>query len=233
MPTVDDYLALIPSYHRGNAKFTATVRVCAEAAADVQAAIAAIAPAFDLDIAMGAQEDVDGQWIGRSRYIATPIPNAWFSWDTDGLGWEQGVWQGPYDSTTGLTRLDDETYRLLLRAKIAANSWDGTIEGAAAALAYVFDGMSSIVYVEDHQDMSMVIGIAGTVPSALILCIFSGGYIPLKPAAVSVDYAVTSVSGDPVFAWDAPAGAGLPFAGWDTGAWAVSPDYAVTHDLTA
>lgn len=233
MPTVDDYLALIPSYHRGNPRFVATVRVFAEAAVAVQGSIAAIPAEFDLDTAIGAQEDVIGQWVGRSRYIATPIPNAWFSWDTDGLGWEQGVWQGPYDSTTGLTRLDDETYRLLLRAKIAANKWDGTIEGAAAALAYVFDGTTSIVYVEDHQDMSMVIGIAGTVPSALILCIFSGGYIPLKPAAVRVDYKVTSVSGAPVFGWGAAAADGKPLAGWGTGAWAVSPEYAITHDLTA
>lgn len=233
MPTVDDYLALIPSYHRGNAKFTATVRVSAEAAADIQAAIAAIAPAFDLDTAIGAQEDVDGQWIGRSRYIATPIANAWFSWDTDGLGWGQGVWKGPYDSTTGLTRLDDETYRLLLRAKIAANHWDGTIAGAAAALAYIFDGTDSILYIEDHQDMSMVIGIAGVIPSALVLCIFAGGYIPLKPAAVKVDYVVTSISGTPVFGWGAPAGGGRPLAGWGIGSWAVSPDYALTHDLTA
>jgi hypothetical protein len=31
-------------------------------------------------------------------------------------------------STGGFTELDDDTYRTIIRAKIAANHWDGTTE---------------------------------------------------------------------------------------------------------
>jgi len=231
MATAEDYVGRITSYHRGKPRFTETVRVSADATVDLIAAIRAVQPSFDLDTAIGVQLDVDGEWIGRSRYIVTPIDNAWFSWDTPGLGWNQGVWKGPFDAETGLTRLDDETYRLLLRAKIAANNWDGTMARAAEALAYIVSGSGTLLYIEDKQDMSMIIGIAGDLPSALVLAIFAGGYIPLKPAGVRVDYLVTSVSGDAVFGWDAVAADGKPLAGWDEGAWAVSPEYALTHDL--
>ncbi|MCX5495357.1 DUF2612 domain-containing protein [Kaistia dalseonensis] len=231
MATSEDYVGLITSYHRGKPKFTATIEVSADASVAQQDMIRSIVEAFDLDVSIGAQLDVDGEWIGRNRYISTPLDNVWFSWDTAGLGWEQGVWKGPYDSTTGLTRLDDETYRLLLRAKIAANSWDGTVDGAQNALDYIFADTGTIVFVEDPQDMTMTVGIAGVIPSALFLSILIGGYIPLKPAGVKVNYYLTSVMGDPIFGFDVPSEDGVPIAGWDEAAWAVSPEYALTHDL--
>lgn len=232
MASAEDYLGRITSYHRGKPSFTATVKVSADAAVALIDQARALPAAFDLDGAVGKQLDADGEWIGRSRFIATPIDNAWFSLDIAGLGLDQGVWKGPYDSETGLTRLDDESYRTLLRAKIAANNWDGTVEDAAAALAIVFGGTGSILYIEDRQDMSMIMGIAGNLPNALILAIFGGGYIPLKPGGVRVNYLVTSVDGDPIFGLDGVASDGRPLAGLDEGAWAVSPEYALTHDLT-
>lgn len=231
MAAAEDYVGLITSYWRGKPKFTATVAVSAEASVAVQAAIRAFVEAFDIDVSVGAQEDVDGEWIGRSRYITTPIDGAWFSWDTAGLGWEQGVWKGPYDSTTGITRLDDETYRLLLRAKIAANSWDGTVGSADEAYSYIFNGIGTTIFIEDPQDMTMTVGLAGVIPSALVLCIIIGGYIPLKPAGVKVNYYLTSVSGEPIFGFDVALADGVPIAGWDEAAWAVTPEYALTHDL--
>ncbi|MCX5516244.1 DUF2612 domain-containing protein [Kaistia algarum] len=233
MASAEDYVGLITSYWRGKPRFTATIQISADASVEQQAMIRSLVEAFDLDVSIGAQEDVDGEWIGRTRYINTPIAGAWFAWDTAGLGWEQGVWKGPYDSTTGITRLDDETYRLLLRAKIAANSWDGTVDGAATALAYIFNGIGTTVFIEDPQDMTMTVGLAGTIPSALVLCILIGGYIPLKPAGVRVNYYLTSVSGEPIFGFDVPFADGIPIAGWDEAAWAVTPEYALTHDLVA
>ena len=233
MADAETYVSLITSYHRGKPKFTATVQVTAEAAADLINSAQALPGVFDLDTAIGAQLDAVGEWVGRSRFIATPIDNAWFSFDTDGLGFDQGVWRGPYDSSTGLTRLDDESYRTVLRAKIAANNWDGTVEDAAAALALVFGGNGSILYIEDRQDMSMIMGLSGDLPNALIIAMFGSGYIPLKPGGVRVDYVTTSISGGPIFGFDAVAGDGRPLAGFDEGSWAVSTGYALTHDLAA
>ncbi|SQC91538.1 Protein of uncharacterised function (DUF2612) [Cedecea neteri] len=81
--------------------------------------------AFDIDTAVGVQLDALGKWIGRSRVVSQPISGVYFSWDTDGLGYDQGVWQGPYDPDAGYTSLGDETYRIILKAKIAMNNWDG------------------------------------------------------------------------------------------------------------
>lgn len=233
MADAESYVSLITSYHRGKPKFTATVRLHAEAYADLINVAQGVPGVFDLDVAIGAQLDAVGEWVGRSRYIVTQIDNAWFSFDIAGLGLDQGVWRDPYASDTGLTRLDDESYRILLRAKIAANNWDGTVEGAAAALSLVFGGNGSILYIEDRQDMSMIMGLSGDLPNALIIAMFGGGYIPIKPGGVGASYLTTSISGAPIFGFDAVAADGRPLAGFDEGAWAVSTDYALTHDLSA
>ncbi|MFX6149299.1 DUF2612 domain-containing protein, partial [Acinetobacter baumannii] len=81
--------------------------------------------------------------------------------------------KGPFDPDTGLTTLDDDTYRLLIKAKIGANHWDGTLEGSAAILNSIFDS-STHVFIEDHQDMSMTIGVSGKIPSPVFLALLSG-----------------------------------------------------------
>ncbi|WP_367305243.1 DUF2612 domain-containing protein [Burkholderia multivorans] len=73
------------------------------------------------------------------------------------------------------------------------------------------------VFIEDHQDMSMTIGISGKVPSAVFLALLAGGYIPLKPEGVRVAYTiVTSVDGAPLFGFDMNSDL---VAGFDTGVW--------------
>lgn len=54
----------------------------------------------------------------------------YFEWGREAVGWARGSWKGLYDPETGMVRLPDETYRLLLKAKIGANRWDGTVPGA-------------------------------------------------------------------------------------------------------
>ncbi|MGC7970039.1 DUF2612 domain-containing protein, partial [Salmonella enterica] len=68
---------------------------------------------FDLDQAIGVQLDAVGEWVGISRNITVPLAGVYFSFDIAGLGFDQGVWKGPFDPDTGLTTLDDDTYRLL------------------------------------------------------------------------------------------------------------------------
>ncbi|MCV5604282.1 DUF2612 domain-containing protein, partial [Escherichia coli] len=81
---------------------------------DVAAATRGLITAFDIDSAVGVQLDILGLWIGRSRVVSQPISGVYFSWDTDGLGYDQGVWQGPYDPDSGYMYLSDETYRVIL-----------------------------------------------------------------------------------------------------------------------
>lgn len=222
MPTADDYLALITPAYRSKPKFTAMIRAIVEPIVAQQAFLEHLPIDFDLDTAIGAQLDVVGEWVGRTRFISIPIANAWFSWDEEWKGWEQGVWYQPqYDTPAGITRLDDETYRTLLRAKIAANNWDGTLPSAKAALEILFPDGATHILVIDNQDMTISFGVSGVIPSALFIALLSQGYLPLKPEGVRADYLITTVDG-PLFGWDVE---NEFIAGWDGGAWGAPPEF--------
>ncbi|RQR50109.1 DUF2612 domain-containing protein [Burkholderia sp. Bp9125] len=216
MPDLNDYTSLITSEHRDMPRFAATVAAVVQPLVDQMNLLASMPGKFDLDAAVGAQLDDVGRWVGVSRRIRTPLTGIYFSLDIAGLGFDQGIWKGPFDPDTGLTVLDDDTYRLVIRAKIGANHWDGTLEQSAAILNSIF-GADTHVFIEDHQDMSMTIGISGKVPSAVFLALLAGGYIPLKPEGVRVNYTiVTTVDNAPLFGFDM---SGPYVAGFDVGAW--------------
>ncbi|KWN75781.1 DUF2612 domain-containing protein [Burkholderia ubonensis] len=216
MADLNDYTALITSEHRDKPRYMATIAAVVQPLVDQMNLLASMPGMFDLDVAVGDQLDTVGLWVGVSRRIRTPLTGIYFSFDIDGLGFDQGIWKGPFDPDTGLTILDDDTYRLVIRAKIGANHWDGTLASSAVILNSIF-GADTHVFIEDHQDMSMTIGIAGRVPSAVFLALLAGGYIPLKPEGVRVNYTiVTTVDGAPMFGFDMN---NQFVAGFDAGAW--------------
>ena len=182
MANADEYLGLLSAYHRPRPRFGATVAAVCGAAAAVRDLYAGMPDTFDLDLAVGAQLDTVGRWIGLGRRVATPISGVYFALDIEGLGMDQGVWQGPFDPDNGLTVLDDDTYRLLLRAKIGANHWDGTLETSAAILNQIFQGGTHVL-IEDNGDMSVDIGVAGAPPSALFLALLTGATSRSSPKA--------------------------------------------------
>lgn len=219
MPPLSTYTARITSEHSLQPNYMAAIALTLQPFADASAFLASLPTAFDLDIAIGAQLDAVGQWVGISRRIATPIAGVYFSLDTAGLGFDQGVWQGPFDPTEGLVSLDDNSYRTLLRAKIAANNWDGTLAGALAVLSLVLIGKTGLLYIEDRQDMSMIIGLAGTLPDAVTQALISPRYLHVTPAGVHADFLRTSSSGSPIFGFDVD---NSYIGGFDNGAWAVA-----------
>ncbi|KVT95624.1 DUF2612 domain-containing protein [Burkholderia ubonensis] len=216
MADLNDYTALITSGHRDKPRYMATIAAVVQPLVDQMNLLASMPGKFDLDVAVGDQLDTVGLWVGVSRRIRTPLSGIYFSFDIAGIGFDQGIWKGPFDPDTGLTVLDDDTYRLVIRAKIGANHWDGTLASSAAILNSIF-GADTHVFIEDHQDMSMTIGISGKVPSAVFLALLAGGYIPLKPEGVRVNYTiVTTVDGAPMFGFDM---SGPYMAGFNVGAW--------------
>ncbi|RRA01919.1 DUF2612 domain-containing protein [Burkholderia cepacia] len=216
MAELDDYTALITSEHSDKPKFMAVVEMLSAPLVDLMNLLGGMPALFDLDVAVGDQLDVLGQWIGLSREVNTPLTGIYFSFDVGGLGFDQGVWKGPFDPDTGLVSLDDDTYLMTLRAKIAANRWDST-PGAAADILDSLAPADTRVFLEDPCDMSITIGIAGKQPPALYVALLKNGFLSLKPEAVHVNYAVTSVDGAPIFGFDID---NQYVAGFDTGAWA-------------
>ena len=217
MANLDDYSGLITSGHNDKPRFMATLGALCRPLVEGINFMAGLPFDFDLDRARGVQLDAVGEWVGISRRIVIPLSGIYFSLDVIGLGLDESVWKGPYDPDSGLTSLDDDTYRLLIKAKIGANHWDGTLAGSAAILNSIFDSGTS-VFIEDHQDMSMIIGVAGKIPSPVFLALLAGGYIPIKPAGVRISIAVvTTVDNAPLFGFDMN---NQYVSGFDGGAWA-------------
>ena len=99
-----DYTALVTSEHAKRPKFMARVALTTGAMAQASDAALALPGAFSVDSAIGAQLDRVGLWVGVSRKQTIPVPNAFFSWNTVGKGWNQANWKGPLEPTEGILR---------------------------------------------------------------------------------------------------------------------------------
>ena len=211
---VKDYLDLITSAFREKPKYTAMIADVVGVPVEVQKLLASMIPLFDLDTATGVALDIIGAWVGASRDVAIPITGVYFSWDADyTLGWEYGSWS-PELGPTDLTVLPDDAFRTLIRAKIAANHWDGTTTGAYAIWSQIFP--ATTILIQDHQDMSYDMALIGGIIDSLTLALLTGGYLPLKPEAIRINTYYVSTTDDPVFGWDVEGGL---WGGWDEGAW--------------
>ena len=190
------YTGLVTSEHADKPNFLASIVTAVQPFVDAANVVATLPSAYDLDLAVGAQLDTVGLWVGVTRYLIEPLPGIFFSWNTVGLGWGQGVWHPPYVPTDGLVALDDPTYRLLLKGRIIANAWDGTIAGAFPALNQIFNSTTTpgtTFYIQDNYDMTMNFVMTGTFPGTLFATIFTTGLLGLKPVGVDVTYVNTSV----------------------------------------
>jgi hypothetical protein len=147
--TPEDYVAYITGWHKDKPRFVETVKATVAPFADAFGEVAAIYAKFDLDTALGPQLDVTGELIGLSRNIPVPLPTAFFTWGDPARGWGTGIWKGPYDTEYGISRLDDTTYRRLLKAKVKSNTWDGTVPGAQEILDTYFTDPETHVFVQD------------------------------------------------------------------------------------
>ena len=92
--------------------------------------------------------------------------------------------------------LDDPTYRILIKATIGANFWNGTIDGLQQLWQGLFPGGTIFVY--DHQDMSFTVVMSGTFTSIIQDLITHGMIVP-RPEGVLVNY---TFSGLPLFGVD-------------------------------
>lgn len=219
--TPGDYSNLITSWHASRGpRFVDTVETNAKALAAVQALLESFPEAFDIDKAIGAQLDILGQWIGRSRRVLTPIYDPWFAFDDPKRGFDVGIWKDAYSLGDLLTLLPDDVYRRLLYAKIALNHWDGQILTAEEAIRKFFGPSDAFVWVEDRLDMSYAVCFAGAWPLKLFALMVEENYTPAKTAGMRTYYQVTSIDRAPLFGFDC---SNSYVAGFDQGAWGISP----------
>ncbi|AWQ18489.1 DUF2612 domain-containing protein [Pantoea ananatis] len=219
------YTNLITNYHRTKPLFTQHVDLSTRPLTDTGSAMDGLLTAFDIDQAMGVQLDTLGEWIGRSRTVAIPISGVYFSFDTDGLGWDQGVWQGPYDPDSGYTRLSDETYRIILKAKIAINNWDGTNGSLKGILDNALAGSDLTMQIVDGQDMTIGLWVFPEKDISLVsrelIAAIRQGYLTVKAAGVyagsiQIPSVITPSEGTTFFGFDMD---NEFISGFDSGSW--------------
>jgi len=218
LATVYKYLNQITPLYKEQPKFVATMTTKLQPFVDIQNALAHLIIDFDLDTAIGLQLDKVGERINLSRTIIAPVPNPWFSWDDDIRGWDMGRWFEDFSSGNFYTSLDDDSYRALLRARIAANSWDGLVASATKILKNFFtiSSPNSLILGDDKNCLTVIYGLAGFVPDDVLLEIFSGPYLPLSAAGIRTVFVVSSVQNTPLFGYDVQ---NNYIKGWDDGSW--------------
>ena len=229
---LDYYLAKIPPLHAGKPKFMAELAAVLQPFVDAQAFLQALPTYFDLDYAIGAQLDVCGQWIGRSRNIPVPLTDCFFTLGDPLRGLGKGVWINNDNPGVTYATLTDEPYRRMLRAKALANEWDGTVDDAQRAFdAFLPPAQGSTSFVDDYGfamqggelgQRIMTVGVSGQIPSVVDLEILNQNLIGLKPATVEMRFGVTSINGAPVFGLGAD---GNYVGGLGRGALAVEPAF--------
>lgn len=219
------YTDKITNYHAGKHKFFAHVDLTTRPLTDVSTSLNSLITAFDIDHAVGVQLDILGEWIGRSRIVGQPISGVYFSFDTDGLGWDQGIWQGPYDPDSGYTSLSDDTYRIVLKAKIAINNWNGQNDTLPPILDAALEGSGLKMQIVDNQDMTISIWVFPEVDisqvSLELIAAIRQGYLTVKAAGVwggSIELPAveTPSEGNRFFGFDIE---NEYIAGFDGGSW--------------
>ena len=183
---IDDtpYTDLVTSEHADKPKFMQMLATVTQPFVDQQATSASFVESYDLDVAVGAQLDVCGLWIGLSRIIKIPLTGTYFSLDVLGLGLDEANWYVTGNATFSSVTLDDDAYRRLLKAKALANRWDGSAAGAYDVLAVYFSGLPNYCIIHDYQNMTMAIEVVGPAPDIPTQAILNQDLLGLRPEGV-------------------------------------------------
>ena len=141
---------------------------------------------FALDSAAGDQLDKLGELVGIGRKL--PIVDARIP-----------------------ATLDDDSFRLVIKAKLYKNRWDGTRKG----LEEIFEAMfPSIPYeIVDNQDMSYTVMLISPEADDIFIGLIMNGYILPKPSGVRVEYRILDST---LFGWDSDTEF---IKGWDKANW--------------
>lgn len=183
---MDKYLSLITSEHQMQPKFTAWLMAAISMIEDAQNLLTNLYIYYDIDTAIGTQLDIIGLSLGTSRIV-------------------------PFTPSNGASaKLDDDTYRIVLKAVIAEAHFDGSIPSFYNVTYEAFKNTQMHFALIDNQDMTadcIVFGVTESIISDLLL----NGYIIPRPEGVKL---TITISANKAFAWNEN---NNYFAGWGEG----------------
>jgi len=161
MIDIATYLNRITSQHKTKSNYMSLVEARLQPLIDLARCLETFDEAFDLSTAVGAQLDIIGQYVGLGRKL---------SFQPDG----------------GMSPiLDDDLYRILLKAKISKNNWNGTATGMYQLWDNLFPEYALLI--KDNQDMTMTVYTDMGTPDILEQLI-QHEYIVPKPMGVRFNY---------------------------------------------
>lgn len=162
MELIDE--AMVPSYNRGQPKFMAFLRLILSILDDYKLLLDTFDDAFCLDNAVGPQLDMLGALVDASREL-------------------------PFAPVAASRILNDDDYRMLIRAKIARNVWDGTNRQAMDVFSGLFPDFGLVL--QDRQDCSIniVVSTIREVSELRIEMLNAGLLIPV-PAGIKLTYEI-------------------------------------------
>ncbi len=169
---VSYYTNLLTSEYKLAPNLNAWLAAKLQPFANNNACLASMNEAFDLDVAIGQQLDYLSQIQGVSRTV----------------GFQ------PSDGVSPV--LDDTTYRLLIKATIAANLWKGTQGELYPIWQSLFPGGSIII--DDLQNMTCDIILTGSFTSIIQDLIVNGLIVP-RPEGVLYQFVFDNF---PIFGLD-------------------------------
>lgn len=116
----------------------------------------AVRMSYDIDTAVGAQLDVIGRIVVIDRGFESFVvfdPDTYFGGSGDAC--QFGGIDSQFESTGDVLsqEVSDAIFRVLIRAKIAKNNNDATLDGIASALSFITE--SSPIRVVDNENMTM------------------------------------------------------------------------------
>lgn len=157
----EHYLDLITSQHRDKEKFISVLTVLLDSSTDIFELAVILDEFFDLDNAEGEQEDFLGHIVGASRLL-------------------------PFTPKKGLSPiLDNQDFRVLIKACIARNIWKGGIEDLRELWRTLY---GEYIVIIDNQDMTIDVVVIGGQFSDLAQQMILHGMIVPKPQSVGINY---------------------------------------------
>lgn len=180
------YLKLITSEHSVQPKYTEYVKTFLDMISPVVDVYNDFDVLFALDYAVGDQLDKLGELVGIGRQL-------------------------PIDDSRIPPTLDDDTYKLVIKAKVCKNRWGGTMEGLQKIFSAFFPELPYEIV--DNQDMSYTISLIDPDADELFVALIVNGFILPKPSGVRVDYNIMESS---LFGWDVDTAF---IKGWDKAIW--------------
>jgi hypothetical protein len=140
---------------------------------------------WNLDTAEGYGLDVLGRIVGASRIVNVPQGGIYIGFEGQPAAenWNNGTWYSGATSTNNI-RLDEGTYRRVIRAKVLSNVWDGSIPMANRILMTLFPDHGNC-FMGDDGNMAISYHFGAALSPVDFAVASQEGVLP-RPCGVSV-----------------------------------------------